>query len=129
MAAWKDAVATRDLAAVTALLRDDVRFHSPAVHRPYEGRDAVSFLLGLVLEVFGPFRYTDTWTSGAGSVVLGFSTSVDAGGRTLELEGVDVFHLDDGGRVERLTVMVRPLSALQALAEQMRRRFEVAAGA
>lgn len=121
--AWEDAVARRDLAAAAALLEDDVVFHSPVLHRPTEGRDAVAFLLGLVMEVFGPFRYADTWTSEEGSVVLGFETSVEHEGRTLQVQGVDVFHLGGDGRAERLTVMVRPLSALQALAAQMRERL------
>ena len=37
--------------AASALLREDVVFHSPVLHRPTEGRDAVSFLLGLVWQL------------------------------------------------------------------------------
>lgn len=125
---WKDAVARRDLGDVSALLADDVAFRSPVLHRPTEGRDAVAFLLGLVMDVFGPFSYTDTWTSEQGGVVLGFATSVEAEGRTLEVEGVDVFRLDEAGRVQQLTVMIRPLTALQAVATQMRQRLDIAAG-
>ena len=46
-------VARRDPDAVAALLADDVTFSSPAVHRPYEGRELVAALLGHVIEVFG----------------------------------------------------------------------------
>ena len=44
------------------LLADDVVFRSPAVHRPYEGVDAVMFLLGHVVRTFEDFRYLDALT-------------------------------------------------------------------
>jgi hypothetical protein len=34
-------------------------------------------------------------------------------------QGVDVLHLDDHGLIDHITVMVRPLSALQTLAGEM----------
>jgi hypothetical protein len=40
-----------------------------------------------------------------------------------ELEGVDLLHHDADGAIDRLTVMIRPLSALQAVATAMRERL------
>ena len=51
--------------------------------------------------------------------MLLFKASV--GGR--ELDGVDVLRTGAGGLIEDITVLVRPLSALTALAEEMQRRL------
>ena len=40
-----------------------------------------------------------------------------------ELDGVDILSFDEDGLVRELTVMVRPLSAVTALAEAMQARL------
>ena len=96
--AFREAVQHRDLDAMAAALHPDVVFHSPAVFKPYEGREATIGLLRHVLEVFEDFRYLDE-LSGDGSHGLVFAA-----------------------RVGDLTVMVRPLSGLIALAQAMAER-------
>ena len=123
---WEAAVARRDAEAVAALLADDVTFSSPAVHRPYQGREIVSALLGHVIDVFGELTYTGVYTSGDGGVVMQFETSVKGPERVLRLEGVDVFRLDEEGRIREMRVMIRPLSGLQALAAAMAARLGLA---
>jgi hypothetical protein len=115
---FRAAVEARDLEAMTATLAEDVTFRSPVVFKPYEGRDAVMMLLGHVIEVFEDFRYTGELT-GDGTHGLVFEARV--GDR--RLQGWDYLELDAGGRVTALTVMVRPLSALIALAEAMGARL------
>lgn len=122
-AAWAEAVARRDPAAVTALLAEDVTFRSPAVHRPYTGRDTVAALLALVGEVFGELVYTGVYTSDEGGVVMQFETTVQGPDRRFQLEGVDIFRLDDEGRAGELCVMIRPFSGLQALAAAIAARL------
>ena len=48
---FRTAVERRDLDAMAAALHPDVVFHSPAVFKPYEGREATIGLLRHVLEV------------------------------------------------------------------------------
>ena len=105
------AIEADDLAAVGALLADDVEFRSPAVYRPYQGRDTVVALLGVVAQVFENFRYVNEWQDGA-TTILFFEASV--GDR--DLQGIDILEDDANGLVERFTVMIRPLSGLQAVA-------------
>jgi ketosteroid isomerase-like protein len=118
---WKETVAAQDVAGLESLLREDVVFRSPVVHRPTEGRGPTTLLLAAVLEVFGELEYTHAYVEEPDGVTLQFETSVLAeDGRRLEVEGVDVFGLDDDGRIASLTVMLRPLSAAQAVGARMR---------
>jgi ketosteroid isomerase-like protein len=112
-AAFRAGIESKDMAAVIALLADDVVFHSPIVFADYVGRDAVAPILHGVATVFEEFRYTAEYASADGHV-LAFSAQV--GGRVLE--GVDILRIADGAIAE-FTVMVRPYSAATALRERM----------
>jgi hypothetical protein len=105
------AVEAGDDDAALATLSPDVVFRSPAVYKPYEGRDTVAALLKVVARTFENFRYTNEWRDGS-TTILCFEANV--GDR--ELQGIDILEAGQDGLVERLTVMVRPLSGLQALA-------------
>jgi hypothetical protein len=120
--AFRSAVESRDLDAGLGLLSDDVVFHSPAVHRPYEGKETVSALLRLVLGTFENFRYTDELAAGDGTHALIFRAEV--GGR--ELEGMDLLRFNDAGEIADFTVMVRPASGLMALGAAMGPKVEAA---
>lgn len=116
---FRAAIEAGDHDAAMALLDRDVQFRSPAVHRPYEGRDAVTALLGLVVTVFEDFSYTDELTAGDRTVLF-FRARV--GDR--ELEGIDDLTMGPDGTIVDLRVMVRPLSGLLALAEAMTAKLE-----
>lgn len=111
---FRAAIESGDFDAAVDLLADDVTFRSPAVFKAYEGRETVATILRTVGTVFEGFRYTDE-LEGAGVHVLVFEARV--GDRTVQ--GIDMIRPDDDGRIGELTVMVRPASALMALAEQM----------
>jgi hypothetical protein len=117
--AFKDAVLAGDESALAEVLADDVVFRSPAVYKPYEGREATMLVLRAVSRVFEDFRYDDRFEGDDGEVLL-FSARV--GNR--ELNGIDLLRLDDAGKIRELTVMIRPLSGLTALVEAMGRELE-----
>lgn len=124
---WKGVVESRDVGALESLLAEDVRFLSPVVFRPTIGRGPTTLVLAAVLEVFGDLRYTHAYVDEPGGVTLQFETSVTADdGRRLDVEGVDVFRLDEAGRIVSLTVMLRPLSAVQAVGARMREQLGLA---
>jgi hypothetical protein len=120
---FRAAAEGKDFSAIEELFAEDVTFRSPAVFKPYEGRDAIAMILGTVAQVFEDFRYTDQVETGD-SAVLVFEARV--GDR--ELNGVDILHFDAGGKIVDLMVMVRPMSGLQALAEAMQARLAAASG-
>ena len=121
MRAFREAVEAGDLKAVEALLAEDVEFTSPVVFKPYTGNAITAAILRAVTEVFEDFRYERELAGADGrDHALVFSARV---GRR-ELSGCDFIHVDEDGLIDRLTVMVRPLSGAHALAEAMGARFE-----
>ena len=115
---FRAAAESKDFSAFEEIFADAVSFRSPAVFKPYEGRDAVAMLLATVVEVFQDFSYTDQVET-AGTAVLAFNARI--GDR--ELEGIDLLRFDDQGKVCEMAVYIRPLSGLNALAEAMRRKL------
>ncbi len=121
MRAFREAVEARDFAAIERLIADDVVFTSPVAHRPYPGKPLTLAILRHVIEVFQDFRYVrQIGADDAQDHALVFTARV----RDLELTGCDFLRLDDEGRISELMVMVRPLRAAEALAEEMGARFE-----
>lgn len=116
--AFRQAAENKDFESGERLFTEDVMFRSPFVHTPYEGRDALLFLLSNVAQVFEDFRYIHQVETGDTAVLM-FEARV--GDR--ELQGVDILEFDADGQIEAMTVMVRPMSGLQALGEEMGRRL------
>ena len=112
------AIEAGDEDAALATIADDVVFRSPAVYKPYEGKEAVEQVLRLVATVFENFRYTNEWRDGR-TTILFFEANV--GER--DLQGIDILEENEAGQIEKFTVMVRPLSGLQALAGAMAARL------
>jgi hypothetical protein len=121
---FRAAAEAKDFSQIDDLLAEDIVFRSPAVFKPYEGRDVVKAILGAVVQVFEDFRYLDQ-VEGDDRAVLIFEARV--GDR--ELQGVDILRFADDGTVSELTVMIRPLSGLNAVAEEMGRRLQAAGAA
>ena len=116
---FRTAVEARDLDAMLGLLAEDVVFRSPVAFKPYEGRAAVAPILRAVLEVFEDRYVREIGAPDAADHALVFRATI--GGR--EVEGSDFLHTDENGSITELTVMVRPLSAVMALAEAMGARL------
>ena len=117
--AFRAAVEARDHDAMVDALADDVVFHSPITFKPFEGREAVAALLGVVMRTFEDFRYTDE-LDGDGVKALVFQARVG----DKQIEGLDLLRFDADGKIADFTVMVRPLSATMALAEAVGKGLE-----
>lgn len=121
MRAFREAVEARDFAAIERLIADDVVFTSPVAHSPYPGKAITLAILKNVIQVFQDFRYVrEIGADDAQDHALVFTARV----RDLELTGCDFLRLDEDGRISEFMVMVRPLRAAEALAEEMGARFE-----
>ncbi|MEU5538021.1 nuclear transport factor 2 family protein [Streptomyces sp. NPDC020362] len=121
MRAFREAVEAGDMDAVEALLAEDVVFTSPVVFKPYPGKAITAAILRAVSQVFEDFRYERELAGSDGrDHALVFRARV--GDR--ELTGCDFLRVNEEGLIEEFTVMVRPLSGAQALAEAMGARFD-----
>ncbi|HBN9703316.1 TPA: nuclear transport factor 2 family protein [Pseudomonas aeruginosa] len=117
---WHAMVAQGDLSALPEILASDVIFRSPMAHVPYPEKMVASVILNTVSQVFENFAYHRELASADGlSVVLEFSA--DVSGR--QLKGIDMIRFDETGKIVEFEVMVRPLSGLQALGDEMGRRL------
>lgn len=113
---FRAAVEARDLDAASTLLADDVTFRSPVVFKPYVGKQMTSTILRAVAQVFEDFVYETEYASADGrDHALVFRARVD----DKEVEGCDFLHMNEDGRIDRFSVMVRPLSAAHALRDRM----------
>ena len=119
--AFSRAAEAKDFSRVEELFTEDVVFRSPVVFKPYEGREALGVLLGAVAQVFKDFRYLEQ-VEDKDTAVLMFEAR--AGDR--ELQGVDILKFGDDAKIRELTVMVRPMSGMHALADHMKRMLEAA---
>ncbi|MHC8354537.1 nuclear transport factor 2 family protein [Pseudomonas sp. LB3P81] len=117
---WHDMIRQGNLQALPELLDPQAVFRSPMAHTPYPGAKVVTMILSTVFNVFEDFTYHRELSTADGlSVVLEFSAKV--GGK--ELKGIDMIRFDEQGKIVEFEVMVRPLSGLQALGEEMGRRL------
>ncbi|MGW1130719.1 nuclear transport factor 2 family protein [Streptomyces griseoluteus] len=118
---FRAAVENRDADAIEALLAEEVVFTSPVAFKPYAGKANTAAILRGVLRVFEDFRYVREIADPDGRDHA-FVFTATVGGR--EIQGCDFLHFDEEGRIDDFTVMVRPLSAAQALSEAMGAQFE-----
>jgi hypothetical protein len=123
LAQWHQALATNDLTGLPDLLHPDVMFRSPVAFKPYQGSGSAGLILNTVWSVFRDFAYDREFVADDGlSVALEFHARVG----DKQLKGIDLIRFDEEGRIVELEVMIRPLSALQALGEEMGKRLAAA---
>lgn len=114
--AWHAIVKSRDARGLTALLADDVVFHSPVVHTPQVGKAITSAYLGAALHVFGnaSFRYVNE-VIGETSASLEFETEIDG----IVVNGIDAIAWNAAGQITSFKVFVRPLKAVNLIHQKM----------
>lgn len=117
---WHQLLGAKDLRQLPELLHPQAVFRSPMAYKPYAGAPMVSLILNTVSQVFEDFVYHRELASADGlSVVLEFSARV----ADRELKGIDLIRFDEAGKIVEFEVMIRPMSGLQALGEEMGRRL------
>ena len=113
---WISIIETGRTDDLDALLADDAVFYSPAVFRPQEGKALTSKYLTAAAKVFGDtdFHYVEQWYSER-SAILEFAATIDG----KYVNGIDMIHWNDDGRIVRFKVMMRPFKGLQAIMPKM----------
>ncbi|HEY2704933.1 MAG TPA: nuclear transport factor 2 family protein [Candidatus Dormibacteraeota bacterium] len=114
---FRTAIETGDRGAATAGFAADVVLHSPAViSTDYRGRDLVAQITGMAMQTLSGIRITDELHGGGGDThALVFEGNVG------DEPAQGVFHLATrDGEIVGLTLLLRPLRAVQAFVETMR---------
>ncbi len=113
---WLKVIEDGETAQLDDLLADDAVFYSPAVFTPQRGRATTVAYLRAAEQMFSAtnFHYVEKWY-GTHSAVLHFAADVDG----LSLEGIDMIHWNDAGKITSVKVMIRPFKALQAVIGRM----------
>jgi SnoaL-like domain len=119
---FRTAVEGGHVDGMVELLAPTVVFNSPVTFQPFRGSETVAHVLRAVSEVFEDFRYVDAME---GEEMFGLVFEARVGDR--DVTGIDLFKATNDGRIAELTVMVRPLSGVIALAEAMGPKVEALA--
>ena len=117
---WHEFVTKKDPKILHDIIHPDAVFRSPMVYKPYHGRDILTFVLSQVVEIFENFTYHRELISEDGrSAFLEFTARIG----DKNLKGLDLITFDAQGKITEFEVLVRPMSGLLALAEQMGERM------
>jgi hypothetical protein len=117
--AFRKAIEAGDFEAIAATLAPGVQFHSPVAFRPFDGRDATLGVIRAISSVFEDFEYTDELESGDTAALMFRARVGDK-----SVQGIDYLRHGEDGLIEEFTVMLRPLSAIMAVAERMAPQVE-----
>lgn len=115
---WHEFIETPNNEILSEILADEVKFHSPFVWKPKEGKQMTSAILLTVTEVFREFRYVREIIND-----LHWALEFEARIGELSLRGIDLVEVNEQGKIVDFEVMIRPANALQALGEEMGRRL------
>ena len=121
VARWHAVLDSGDIGRLDDLLAEDAIFHSPVVHTPQRGKELVRLYLGAAAQVLlsSSFRYVRE-VIGPRDAVLEFEAEIDG----IHINGVDMIHWDQDGRIDDFKVMIRPLKAVNLLHGLMRAMLE-----
>jgi hypothetical protein len=113
---WLRIIESGDTAELDDMLDEDAVFYSPAVFAPQHGRATAAAYLRAAEKMFSGtgFHYVEKWF-GDHSAVLHFAAVVDG----LAVEGIDMVHWNDDGKITSFKVMIRPFKALQGVIARM----------
>ncbi|MBT8454077.1 MAG: nuclear transport factor 2 family protein [Deltaproteobacteria bacterium] len=109
---WHQLIEERNAAGLDEILADDAVFHSPVVHTPQRGKALTKLYLSAAIMVLGgnEFEYVRE-VIGESDAVLEFTANVDG----IIINGVDMVHWNEDGKIDDFKVMVRPLKAVNLL--------------
>jgi len=113
---WLRVIEDGQGAELDDMLAEDAVFYSPAVFTPQRGRATAVAYLRAAEQMFSGtgFHYVEKWF-GDNSAVLHFAAEVDG----LSVEGIDMIHWNDDGKITAVKVMIRPFKALQGVIAKM----------
>jgi len=124
---WHSFVNTRSPSILEELLAEDVEFYSPVVFKPQQGKAITKMYLTLAAATFSAgkaatgerienFRYSKEVLMG-NHAILEFESEIEG----IYINGVDIITCNDKGLITEFKVMLRPIQAVNAMHQQMKK--------
>lgn len=107
---FQKAVESGDARLLSPLLDANVRLQGSVQHAPFEGRETVLFVFGMLITLFQDARYLKEFSCPEGLVLLMHGTVSG-----VEADGLQVISFGDDGLITEFLDFVRPLTAMNAL--------------
>lgn len=104
----------------TSIMINKVEFNSPLVYRPIVGIEMVTKYLTAANEVLNNshFRYTSEFED-ENRACLVFETKID----DMEVTGIDLIEWNGDDKMTKLSVFIRPFSAITKVGEHMSKKL------
>lgn len=118
IALWHEFVKTQNAEILHEILGETVKFHSPFVWKPKDGKLMTTAILIAATETFENFRYIREISENSHHA-LEFEAEIGE----LTLRGIDLIETNADGKIVDFEVMVRPANALQRLGMEMTKRL------
>jgi hypothetical protein len=94
---------------------------NPATDDPVVGREAVAAALGAVDAACDQFQHTHLLADVSSDRASLFGLVFEATIGEAKLRGIDLIEIDEQGQIARFEVAARPIAALMALGNRMRK--------
>ena len=116
---FRDLVRRRDVAALPGFIAEEPVFHTPRFLRPITRKEHMVLVLQGIVRFVEGFEYERIFTRG-NEAVMEFRGRVG----DVEVHGVDIFTIDEQGKIKELTVFLRPTRALEAIGQMEDQHFQ-----
>jgi hypothetical protein len=119
---YKKAIANGDETLLKEVFAPQVRFDTPSGESSLRTADTASHTMSQVSKVVPGIENILTADAGGNYYLLAFEGEID----DEKLQVVDQLHLDDAGKIDHLTIYMRPISGAQKFREAILQRLQPA---
>ena len=116
---FHDLVRRRDLAALPDFIVDQPVFHTPRFLKPITSKAQMVLVLQGIVQFVEGFEYHRIFTRG-NEAAMEFRGKIGE----VVVHGIDIFTIDDAGKIKELTVFLRPTKALEAIGQMEDQHFQ-----
>jgi hypothetical protein len=117
---FRAAIEPGEFDTIEIIFTEDVVLRNLIAHRPYQGREIVASIICAVAEVLERFHFdkeigADEADDTISDSALMFKASVN----NREILGCEFLHTREEGLIDEITIVLRPLNAVEVFAEKM----------
>ena len=119
---YKKAIENGDEALLKEVFAPQIRFDTPSGESSLRPVDTASHIMSQVAKVVPGIKNILTADAGSNSYLLAFEAEIEG----QKLQVIDQLHLDQNGRIDHLTIYMRPIPAAEKFGGAIRKRLQAA---